>query len=134
MALAMQQALESAGLAPSDVDHLNAHATSTPVGDAAEAHAIQRVFGAHTKNLSVTAPKSMIGHTLGAAGGIESAILALSIRRGLVPPTINYDEADPACALPVLARTTEQRIRVGLKNSFGFGGTNSSVVLRRYGD
>jgi 3-oxoacyl-[acyl-carrier-protein] synthase II len=132
MALAMNRALSSAGLSASDVDHVNAHATSTPVGDPGEAQAIRRVFGAHAAELTVTAPKSMIGHTLGAAGGIESAILALSIQRGLVPPTINYDEADPSCPLNVVTSARQQRIGAALKNSFGFGGTNSSVVFRRY--
>jgi 3-oxoacyl-[acyl-carrier-protein] synthase II len=131
MVLAMQSALESAGVAPSAVDHLNAHATSTPIGDAAEANAIRRVFGAHTDSVAVTAPKSMLGHTLGAAGGIESALLALTIARGLIPPTINQDAPDPNCDLNVV-RTTARRARVsvGLKNSFGFGGTNASLVLR----
>jgi 3-oxoacyl-[acyl-carrier-protein] synthase II len=76
----------------------------------------------------------MIGHTLGAAGGIETAILALSIRHGLVPPTINHDEPDPACAVPVVSRATPQAVGVALKNSFGFGGTNTSLVLRRLAD
>ena len=132
MALAMGGAIASAGLSPSDIDHVNAHATSTPAGDVAEAQALARVFGAHTRTLTVTAPKSMIGHTLGAAGGIESAILALTVQRGLVPPTINCDEPDPACPINVVQRPKEQRIRAALKNSFGFGGTNSSIVLRRF--
>jgi 3-oxoacyl-[acyl-carrier-protein] synthase II len=131
MVLAMQSALESAGIAPSAVDHLNAHATSTPIGDAAEANAIRRVFGAHTNSVAVTAPKSMLGHTLGAAGGIESALLALTIARGLIPPTINQDAPDPNCDLNVVRTTARQtRVSVGLKNSFGFGGTNASLVLR----
>jgi 3-oxoacyl-[acyl-carrier-protein] synthase II len=131
MVLAMQSALESAGIAPSAVDHLNAHATSTPIGDAAEANAIRRVFGAHTNSVAVTAPKSMLGHTLGAAGGIESALLALTIARGLIPPTINQDAPDPNCDLNVVRATARQaRVSVGLKNSFGFGGTNASLVLR----
>jgi 3-oxoacyl-[acyl-carrier-protein] synthase II len=130
MVLAMQSALESAGIAPSAVDHLNAHATSTPIGDAAEANAIRRVFGAHTNSVAVTAPKSMLGHTLGAAGGIESALLALTIARGLIPPTINQDAPDPNCDLNVVRTTARQtRVSVGLKNSFGFGGTNASLVL-----
>jgi len=129
--LAMEQALASAGIAASEVDHINAHATSTPIGDAGEARAIRRVFGAKADRIAVTAPKSMIGHTLGAAGGIETAILALSVKRGVIPPTINYDEADPDCPLDVVAGSArEQRVRVAMKNSFGFGGTNASLVLR----
>jgi 3-oxoacyl-[acyl-carrier-protein] synthase II len=131
MALAMRRALESAGLTPADIDHVNAHATSTPAGDPAEAHALARVFGARTPELSVTAVKSMIGHTLGAAGGVETAILALSIRRERVTPTINYEHADPHCAVSVVTRATPQRVRAALKNSFGFGGTNTSLVLCR---
>jgi 3-oxoacyl-[acyl-carrier-protein] synthase II len=133
MVLAMQRALESAKLAPSDVDHLNAHATSTPIGDAAEANAVRRVFGAHADNVAVTAPKSMLGHTLGAAGGIESAVLALTIARGVIPPTINQEAPDPACNVKVVRGAARQaRVSVGLKNSFGFGGTNASLVLRRF--
>lgn len=133
MVLAMQRALESAGIAPSAVDHLNAHATSTPIGDEAEARAVGRLFGAHAGKVAVTAPKSMLGHTLGAAGGIESAVLALTIARGVIPPTINQDAPDPACEVNVVRNTArEARVTVGLKNSFGFGGTNSSLVLRRF--
>jgi 3-oxoacyl-[acyl-carrier-protein] synthase II len=131
--LAMERALASAGIAPSEVDHINAHATSTPIGDVGEARAIRRVFGARAAQIAVTAPKSMIGHTLGAAGGIETAFLALSLKRGVIPPTINYDEPDPDCALDIVTGSArEQRIRVALKNSFGFGGTNASLVLKQF--
>jgi 3-oxoacyl-[acyl-carrier-protein] synthase II len=131
--LAMQHALKSAGVSAADIDHINAHATSTPIGDAGEARAIGRVFGPHTPRIPVTALKSMIGHTLGAAGGIETAVLALGIARGVVPPTINYDEPDPACPLHVVAgEAREMPVRIAIKNSFGFGGTNASLVLRRY--
>ena len=133
--LAMQRALESARLSANDVDHINAHATSTPAGDAGEARAIGRVFGANSTRIPVTAPKSMIGHTLGAAGGIETALLALGIARSIIPPTINYDEPDPDCPLSVVAGSArETRVRVAIKNSFGFGGTNASLVLRRFED
>jgi 3-oxoacyl-[acyl-carrier-protein] synthase II len=131
--LAMEQALASAGIAPSEVDHINAHATSTPMGDAGEARAIRRVFGAHTPRIAVTAPKSMIGHTLGAAGGIETAFLALSLKRGVIPPTINYDEPDPDCDLDIVTGSArERRMKVAIKNSFGFGGTNASLVLKQF--
>jgi 3-oxoacyl-[acyl-carrier-protein] synthase II len=129
--IAMQRALASAGVSAADVDHINAHATSTPIGDAGEARAIGRVFGPHAARIAVTAPKSAIGHTLGAAGGIETGVLALSIARGVVPPTLNYDEPDPDCPLSVVAgEAREMRVRIGMKNSFGFGGTNASLVLR----
>jgi 3-oxoacyl-[acyl-carrier-protein] synthase II len=131
--LAIERALASAGVAPEDVEHVNAHATSTPMGDEGEARAIRRVFGAHTDDVLVTAPKSMIGHTLGAAGGIETAILALTLARSLIPPTINLDERDPACDLNIVTgNAREGRVDVAVKNSFGFGGTNASLVLRRF--
>jgi len=130
--VAIERALASAGLAPSDIDHVNAHATSTPMGDEGEARAIRRVFGAHTERLLVTAPKSMLGHTLGAAGGIETAVLALTLARSLIPPTINLDERDPACDLPIVTGVArEGRVNAAVKNSFGFGGTNASLVLCR---
>ncbi|MET0412902.1 MAG: beta-ketoacyl-[acyl-carrier-protein] synthase II, partial [Polyangiaceae bacterium] len=98
-----------------------------------EARALRRLFGSHTNDVLVTAVKSMIGHTLGAAGGIESAILALSLSRGVITPTINYDDPDPECAVTVVAGSArEQRLKAGLKNSFGFGGTNASLVLTRF--
>jgi 3-oxoacyl-[acyl-carrier-protein] synthase II len=131
--VAMQRALDSAGISAADVDHINAHATSTPMGDAGEARAIGRVFGEHAKRILVTANKSMIGHTLGAAGGIETGVLALTLERGVIPPTLNYDEPDPECPLTVVAGEARRgRVRIGVKNSFGFGGTNASLVLREY--
>jgi len=131
--LAIERALASAGVNASEVEHVNAHATSTPMGDEGEARAIQRVFGEHAGRILVTAPKSMIGHTLGAAGGIETAVLALSIQRSIIPPTINAEERDPACSLNlVTGAAREGRISVALKNSFGFGGTNASLLLRRF--
>ena len=102
------------------------------MGDEGEARAIRRVFGAHAERLLVTAPKSMLGHTLGAAGGIETAILALSLARSLIPPTINLDERDPECALDIVTGSArEGRVNAAVKNSFGFGGTNASLVLCR---
>jgi 3-oxoacyl-[acyl-carrier-protein] synthase II len=131
--VAMQRALDSAGVSPADVDHINAHATSTPMGDAGEARAIGRVFGEHAERILVTANKSMIGHTLGAAGGIETAVLALTLERGIIPPTLNYDEPDPNCPVTVVAGEAQRkRVRIGVKNSFGFGGTNASLVLREF--
>lgn len=131
--LAIERALASARLSPADVQHVNAHATSTPPGDEGEARALRRVFGTRTEELLVTAPKSMIGHTLGAAGGIETAVLALTLHHGVIPPTINYEEPDRALGLNVVSGSArEGRLDVALKNSFGFGGTNASLVLRRF--
>lgn len=131
--LAMRQALASAELDASAIDHVNAHATSTPVGDEGEARALRRLLGARADDVLVTAPKSMIGHTLGAAGGIETGILALTLARGVVTPTINYEEPDPECPVNVVAGSArEQRVTAALKNSFGFGGTNASLLLKRF--
>jgi 3-oxoacyl-[acyl-carrier-protein] synthase II len=127
----MRMALDWAGLQPNQVDYLNAHGTSTPANDASETAGIKTVFGDWAKNgLLVSSTKSMTGHLLGAAGGIEAAFCALSIRDSIVPPTINLDNPDEACDLdyvPHTARTKE--VKVAMSNSFGFGGTNASVVM-----
>jgi 3-oxoacyl-[acyl-carrier-protein] synthase II len=131
----MRMALEDAGVAPTDVDYVNAHGTSTPIGDVAESQAISTAFGAHAidKHLWVSSTKSMIGHLLGAAGAVESAICALAIATGRVPPTINLANQDPECKLDYVANTArERRIRHALNNSFGFGGTNCSLLLSRF--
>ena len=129
--LAINLALNEAGLNPSDVDYLNAHGTSTPAGDIAETQAIRAVFGHHADQLWVSSTKSMLGHMLGAAGAVEVAICALSIARGQVPPTINLENPDPACDLDYVSHTgRENSIRVALSNSFGFGGTNVCLALR----
>jgi 3-oxoacyl-[acyl-carrier-protein] synthase II len=129
----MQQTLADAGLAPEDVDYVNAHGTSTQYNDAAETEAIKTLFGAHASKLAVSSTKSMTGHTLGAAGGIEAAYTVLTLQRGILPPTINYDAPDPACDLdyvPNQARSSPAR--VALSNSFGFGGTNACLLFRRW--
>ncbi len=129
----MQAALERAGIAPEEVDYINAHGTSTPQGDICETQGIKKVFGEHARRLMVSSTKSMTGHLLGAAGGIEAAFTALAIQHGIVPPTINLDHPDPECDLdyvPHQARKAE--IRVAVSNSFGFGGTNASVVMRKF--
>ncbi len=129
----MQLALDDAGLAPAEVDYINAHGTSTEYNDASESEAIQKVFGAHVGTLAVSSTKSMIGHTLGAAGGIEAVYTVLALERGRLPPTINYEEPDPACDLdyvPNIARATDAK--VALSNSFGFGGANACLVFRRW--
>jgi 3-oxoacyl-[acyl-carrier-protein] synthase II len=128
----MRQALARAGLAPSDVQYVNAHGTSTRLGDVAETRAIKRVFGDHAPALLVSSTKSIHGHLLGAAGALEAAACVLAIQRGLVPPTINLDEPDEECDLdyvPNVARTA--RVDVALSNSFGLGGHNATVVIRR---
>ncbi len=129
--LAMQRALRDAGLAPDGIDYVNAHGTSTPHGDAAETRAVRGVFGAQADRLWVSSTKSMIGHTLGAAGAIEAAVCALSIAEGAVHPTRNLHTPDPACDLDYVPHTARRgTIRAALSNSFGFGGTNASLVLK----
>lgn len=134
-ALAMQNALHDAGLRPEDVDYINAHGTSTLAGDIAETNAIKAVFGEHAYRLAVSSTKSMTGHLLGAAGAIEALITVLTIRNGIIPPTINLDQPDEGCDLdyvPHKARTSD--VRAAISNSFGFGGTNGSLLFRRYHD
>jgi len=130
-ARAMRRALEDAGVAPGDVDYINAHGTSTPAGDPVEVRAVKSVFGEHARRLMMSSTKSMTGHLLGAAGGLEAAITALVLERGIVPPTINLEHADPRCDLdfvPHQART--HAVRVAVSNSFGFGGHNAALVLK----
>jgi 3-oxoacyl-(acyl-carrier-protein) synthase len=128
----MSLALADAGLNPSDVDHLNAHATGTPQGDPSEARAIRAVFGEHTQRLSVSATKSMTGHLLGAAGAVEALLCVRALQTGILPPTINLDQPDPECELDHVAnKARETRIRVAISNSFGFGGTNATLVFGR---
>ena len=130
----MRMALESAGLKPSDIDYLNAHGTSTPIGDVNEAKAVAEVFGDALGSLVVSSTKSMTGHLLGGAGGIEAAFCVLAIRDQKVPPTINVENQDPECRFdccPNVAR--DMPVRTAMKNSFGFGGTNSTVIFRRLG-
>ena len=130
-ARAMERALEDAHLDPDDVQHINAHGTSTPAGDPAEVAAIRRVFGSHACRLMVSSTKSMTGHLLGAAGGLEAVATALTVARGVVPPTINLERPDPICDLdfvPNQARTL--RVTGALSNSFGFGGHNVTLAVR----
>jgi 3-oxoacyl-[acyl-carrier-protein] synthase II len=129
---AMAMALRDAGLNPDAVQYINAHGTSTPLGDKAETKAIKRVFGDHAKRLAVSSTKSQLGHTLGASGGIELAVCALIMSRGTISPTINLDTPDPDCDLdyvPKVAR--DAKVDVTMSNSFGFGGHNASLVLAR---
>lgn len=128
----MVNALRDAGLNPEDVDYINAHGTSTPAGDAAETIATKRTFGAAARKLAISSTKSMTGHLLGAAGGIEAVFCALSIRDQVAPPTINQFTADPECDLDYVPNEARQmKIDVALSNSFGFGGTNGTLVFRK---
>jgi|RhiMetdeSRZDD1v2_1073273.scaffolds.fasta_scaffold234870_3 3-oxoacyl-[acyl-carrier-protein] synthase II len=132
-ARAMLLAMKDAEVEPSTVGYINAHGTSTPYNDKSETMAIKRVFGDHAHKLAVSSTKSMTGHLLGAAGGIEAIATALAIHHGILPPTINYETPDPECDLdyvPNLAR--KQDVEVALSNAFGFGGTNATIVLRKY--
>jgi 3-oxoacyl-[acyl-carrier-protein] synthase II len=130
---AMRLALEDAGLPPEEVDYINAHGTSTPVGDVAETKAIKKVFGEHAYRLAVSSVKSMTGHLLGAAGGVESVATVLTVHHGVIPPTINHDEPDPECDLDYVPNKARQaEVRVALTNSFGFGGTNATLVFKKY--
>ena len=131
--LAMTRALRDAGVAPSEVDYINAHGTSTPLGDAMETKAIKLALGAHASKVMISSNKSMFGHCLGAAGGLEAAATVLTMEAGKVAPTINLEDPDPACDLdyvPNVARDAE--VEVAISNSFGFGGHNATVVFRRW--
>lgn len=131
----MQEALRDAGLPPGAVDYINAHGTSTPYNDANETLAIKRVLGEHAYRIAVSSIKSMVGHTLGAAGAMEAAATVLSLKHGIVPPTINYEHPDPECDLDYVPnKARELPIQVALNNSFGFGGTNATTVFRRYSE
>ena len=131
--LAMRSALKSANLSPEEIDVISAHATSTKVGDITETMAIKQLFGKQAYQIPVTANKSMLGHMLGAAGGVEAISLAMSIKEEIVPPTINLENADPLCDLDYVPSVARQvKINAGLSNSFGFGGHNAAIVLKKY--
>ena len=128
----MTNALRNARMNADQIDYVNAHGTSTPLGDIAETVAIKRAFGDHAKKLAVSSTKSMTGHLLGAAGGIEAVFSALAVKHQIAPPTANLFNRDPACDLdyvPLVAR--EMPIRAALSNSFGFGGTNGTLLFTR---
>lgn len=129
----MKQALEMAGIAPEQIDYINAHGTSTPTGDLAETNAIKNTFGDHAYNLCVSSTKSMTGHLLGAAGGLESVVCIQSIVEGKIAPTINLNNPSEGCDLDYVANTMrEKELNYVLNNSFGFGGTNSTIIFKRH--
>ena len=132
-ARAMRGALRDAALAPTEVGYINAHGTSTPYNDKFETLAIKRVFGEHAARLAVSSTKSMTGHLLGAAGGIEAIASILALRHGILPPTINYETPDPDCDLDYVPnQARKQDVDVALSNAFGFGGTNATIAFRKY--
>jgi 3-oxoacyl-[acyl-carrier-protein] synthase II len=129
----MKMALDYAGIRPEELDYINAHGTSTKLNDLSENKAIKAVFGDHAYKLPISSTKSMTGHLLGGAGGVEAIFLSLIIKHGVIPPTINYETPDPECDLdyvPNVARKAD--VKTGMSNSFGFGGTNASLILKKY--
>ncbi len=132
-ARSMAMALRHARLNPEDINYINAHGTSTPVGDKCETQAIKTVFGAHAKKLVVSSTKSMTGHLLGAAGAVETAVCALAIRDNIVPPTINYENPDPDCDLDYVPnKAREMQVNACVNNSLGFGGHNATLIVKRH--
>jgi len=132
-ARAIENAIRDAGIRPEDIDYINAHGTSTKFNDLFETMAIKRVFGEHAYRVKISSIKSMIGHLLGAAGGVEVVSSVKTIETGIIPPTINYEEPDPECDLDYTPNEAAKAdVRYVLKNSFGFGGTNACLILKRY--
>ena len=129
--MAMKRALASAAVAPEQIDYINAHGTSTPYNDKFETLAIKKVFGEHARKLAISSTKSMTGHLLGAAGGIESVICVKTLQTQTIAPTINLEEPDPECDLDYVPNVARQaRVRTVLSNNLGFGGQNAAVVFR----
>jgi len=132
-ARAMTAALRDAKLRPDQIDYINAHGTSTPVGDKCEVAAVKTVFGDHARKLAISSTKSMTGHLLGAAGAVETAVCALAIRDQIVPPTINYEEPDPECDLDCVPNKARQmKVDICLNNSLGFGGHNAAIIVKKF--
>ena len=130
---AMRKALADAGIKPEDIDYINAHGTSTSLNDKAETKAIKEVFQGYAYKVPISSTKSMIGHSIGAAGAIEALVCALTIENHLIPPTINYETPDPDCDLDYVPNQARQaKVDITLSNSFGFGNCNACVILRRY--
>jgi 3-oxoacyl-[acyl-carrier-protein] synthase II len=135
--LVMNDALTEAGVATTDIDYINVHGTSTPLGDVAELKAIHKVFGEHAFNMNISSTKSMTGHLLGGAGAIEAAATILAIKNDIIPPTINHETADPAIDPHfnlTLNKAQSRKVNVAISNTFGFGGHNASVVFKKYID
>ena len=133
MKLAMRRAITHAGVTPSEIDYVNTHGTSTPLNDLYETRAIKTVFKEHANTLCVSSTKSMTGHLLGGAGGIEGVFSALSIHHGLIPPTINYETPDDECDLDYVPnKAREKAITYAMSNSFGFGGTNATLIFKKF--
>ena len=131
--LCMENALKDAKIAPTEIQYINAHGTSTELNDRVETEAIKKFFGGHAPHLLVSSIKSMTGHLLGAAGGVEAVATALTIFHGIVPPTINYETQDPYCDLNYVPNQPQRSdAKVALSNSFGFGGTNASLVFKKF--
>ncbi|MCS7459501.1 beta-ketoacyl-ACP synthase II [Paenibacillus doosanensis] len=129
----MAKAIKDAGIAPEEVDYINAHGTSTPVGDRSETTAIKKALGDHAYKVAVSSTKSMTGHLLGAAGGVEALICGLTLKHGYIPPTINLDNQDPECDLDYVPNTARQSdVTVAMSNSFGFGGHNATIIMRKF--
>jgi len=129
----MRMALKDAGMSPEAIDYINAHGTSTPLNDVVETRAIKQVFGEHAGRLAISSTKSMTGHMLGGAGGIESVFTALAIRHQIAPPTINLENPDPECDLDYVPdKARKMQIRAAMSNSFGFGGTNAVLIMKQY--
>ena len=133
----MRNAIKSAGIQPHEIGYVNAHATSTPLGDALESAAIANVFGEHATShkLKISSTKSMTGHLLGGAGGLEAGITILAMQAGQLPPTTNVVELDPACTLDYVPnQPVHAKVDIALSNSFGFGGTNGSLIFKRWAE
>jgi 3-oxoacyl-(acyl-carrier-protein) synthase len=129
----MEMAVRRAGIKPTQVDYINAHGTSTPFNDKLETLAIKRLFGEHAQKLAISSTKSMTGHLLGAAGGVEAAISALVIKHQVIPPTINLENPDPECDLDYVPNQKRAaKVDYALSNSFGFGGTNGALLFKRF--
>jgi 3-oxoacyl-[acyl-carrier-protein] synthase II len=133
-ALAMDHALRDAGVSPDQVDYINAHGTSTPLGDVAETRAVKKTFGAHAARLAISSTKSQLGHLLGASGGVEAVATCMAIHRNLIPPTINLENPDPECDLDYVPnKARDLRVTCAMSNSFGFGGHNACLLLKKLG-
>jgi 3-oxoacyl-[acyl-carrier-protein] synthase II len=129
----MRAAMKDAKLSPDDIGYVNAHGTSTPIGDAIETRALKRAFGERAKKVPVSSTKSMTGHLLGGAGGLEAGISVLALRDQILPPTINYETPDPECDLDYVPNTARKAsVEYALSNSFGFGGTNAALIFKRW--